>query len=283
MYAWDALLSWCRCELSKEERRAEWEEVRRRRSELAALTSPAEVLELLDRRTSGPPTAALFEQRDRVLLALLEEHLAGHAALTRPLLLLAFAPALTALHGRFPGAAAGGDLLNLVLESFLGVVASYPIERRRSKVALNLARDTEKRLCRSLELDRRREDAEREAAEAAAGHREEWEQRPSLDLADELRPSRFEGPSPDDVDDALQALDMLVERDVISELERHLIAAANVRGLELKAWVGTEPAELGGMRYEAAKKRLQRALVKVRTYLKTRRLRLSDLLVGGDW
>ena len=278
MGAWDTLLSWCRWELSKEERRAEYEEVKRRRAELAALASPAEVLEILYWRVTGPASEALFEQRDRVLLALLEEFRGGNRVLAQAILILAFEPTLRALHRRFQGITEGDALQSLVVEALLDAIATYPVERSRSKVALNLAFETRARLFRWLRQDHLRNLAEQEAVAEIAPRREELEAQPSFDLADELRPRRFMEPAPDDIADALRALEVLVDREVISGVERDLIAAANVHGVQLKAWVATNPPELGGMQYEAAKKRLQRAYQKVRTYLKSRRLRLSDLL-----
>jgi hypothetical protein len=274
---WNALLSWCRSELAQEKRRGEWEEVRRRRADLAALASPAEVLELLDRRSMGAASEAVFSRRDRVLISLIEEHRDGYSSVIRPLLLLAFAPSLIALHRRFPRDIANGDLLDAVVEAFLDRLATYPVERRRSKVALNIARDTEKSICRLLKSGYRQAAVQREVAEELLPRREELESREHFDLAEELRPARRGDLSPDDVEESLQILDALARRGVISEVERHLLGAS-VRGVVLKAWVATRPQELAGMSYEAAKKRLQRAAKRVRDRLKIHALRLSRLL-----
>jgi len=236
------------------------------------------VLELLYWRVSGPAGEVLLEDRNRVLLALVEEFRGCNKALAQAVLILTFEPLLRALHRRFKGIAEDGDLEGQLVEALLDAVATYPLERRRSKVALNLAFETRGRVFRWLRRNHLRDGAEREAAAEIAPRRAELEAEPTFDLAGELRPTRFKDFAPDDIDDALRALEVLVVRAVISEVDRHLIAAANVRGLQLKAWVATKPPELGGMPYETAKKRLQRAQAKVRNHLKSRRLRLSDLL-----
>jgi hypothetical protein len=266
---WDTLSSSFRSELTKETRRGEWKEVQRSRAELAALASPAAVLELLDRRASGPASEEMFEQRSRVLLVLIEEHRGEHRALVQAILLLAFMPMMRTLHRRFHRASADDELANTILEALLEAIAHYPLQRRRSKVAANLVRDAEARLCRRFTEDQQRRLAEREVAEELAVRSDS--DTSVLVVAGELGRGRDHLET--DMEDALDAL---IEMRVISDLERLLLSTTAVHRLQLKAWVATCPPELNGMRYEAAKKRTQRAAAKVREHLRSPARRPPD-------
>jgi hypothetical protein len=143
-------------------------------------------------------------------------------------------------------------------------------------VALRLARGTEKLVCQRLGRDLRREAAEARAAVEVAAHSDLLEAQPERGFLALLGDARHQGLSLDDIADAERALAVLVERRVIKRIERHLLLV-RVHGRQLKAWLAKRPRALRGMRYEAAKKRLQRATVKVENHLRSERLTLSEL------
>jgi hypothetical protein len=121
-----------------------------RRAALAAYETANTVLAVL--RDEAPH---LFDEKERLIRALLTEHHASGHPLWTTVLLLAFYPMLCHLRARmYSDAAAGDELDQLVVTVFLEILADYPIERRRDRTFLHVRQRTHRQVFRRLRAER---------------------------------------------------------------------------------------------------------------------------------
>ena len=116
-----------------------FEDARSRHPALAAHPSMATVLAALERDDRDA-----YAEKEALTRALIAEHQAHPSSFLASVLLVAYYPMLSRLRHRIYGdALADEDLDQLVVASFLSVVAEYPMADRQERTALRLRQMTE--------------------------------------------------------------------------------------------------------------------------------------------
>jgi hypothetical protein len=157
-----------RREVRSPEHAALFEEARGRHPVLARHHTVLSVLgALADERRSA------YAEKEALTRALVAEHQRGEGSFWASVLLVAYYPMLSRLRHRIYGdALTGDDLDQLVLASFLSVVADFPLDRYRDRTALRLRQQTERRVFAAVRAEQREQElvqrAEPEDLERAA-------------------------------------------------------------------------------------------------------------------
>jgi len=200
-----------------------------------------------------------YPERDALTRAMLRELQRGDRSYWSSVLLLSYAPMLLRLRGRiFTDDLTRDDLDQLVVETFLETIATFPLEARTDRTAMYVRQDTQRSFFRKLAAIRKEritwvEFDEEELAEAAY---ETWEQpREGSDLDDEERAE-------------LAVMLRELVGDAIPESKLDVIIATRLRGESLRDIVACDsvgqPESHCAAAYQRAKRERTRTLGKLR-------------------
>lgn len=240
------------------------EEAKARHEALRRFSDVDALLAFLRDRDADP------DVKDAALLALVVEHQRGGRG-AYGLVAVVMYPALDHLYkarARGLDDRERDDLWSDVVAAFGEALHGYPVAARPRRVAANIRGDTMAGLRRWRDRDERAERTRGEYGAQAVGLLRDWESGADPEAAampapiGDLAEPGHEEPAPPDAEELRQAeraLDAYVAAGVIDEEERWLVLGVHLYGRTLRE----AAAELGIGR-EAAKKRHQRALKRLR-------------------
>jgi hypothetical protein len=211
------------------------------------------VLQIVDRDAATD----VLEEKDALLRVLLDDFQGGRfRRLVSNILILAFARRLAALADKYCRWDDDGEAISQLAGALLEAAASYPLARRPSKLSANLAWETEKRLAKRLERERRQLRVEEEAAAEAEHSFNDaslWDPTAGPELGLLLA-----------AEDATAALSRFEQIGIIDAIESELIETTVLYGWKLKECVAAGLWDSSHLTYKAAFCRLSRALKRIR-------------------
>ena len=254
------LFSGLRAEVRSSKHTACFEEARQRHDALRNHDAIASVLGVLANDSSGR-----YAEREVLTMALLAEQRAHPSAFWAAVILVAYYPMLSRLRHRIYGhALASDDLDQLVVTSFLGVVADYPLDADLDRTAMRLRQRTERQVFRvvcaeqdDLQLFRSAPPEDLEDSEQAR-----WP---------EVRPNGT--PVPRNPIDTADAVTMLVEHagDLLDGETFDLVTATLICGRRITTYLDRWQPDLDPddrrRVYQRIKRRHSRALARIRPAL----------------
>lgn len=257
------LFEWCSREISQHAAADELAGIIERQPSIRAYANAVSVVDTLAMIDSAQAVTSL-NRKDEILRVILEEFQAGrNRRLLSSVLILSFAGRLARLGQRYAPAEDEAEGASQVIAAFLDVIASYPLFRRSTKIAANIAYETQKRLVEALEHERRRTAMHQQLADTVP-YLELDGIGPGLDWSAQMGQQRSSQENPDDLLDALAVLDRLQAAGTIDAVSRELIEATQVYGWKLRDCINAGLWTTTGMSYRAAQKRIQRAYKRIR-------------------
>ena len=233
---------------------------RSRQDALAPHHTIASVLGVLDdeRRSAYP-------KRDALTRALLAEHQRTPSSFWAAVLLVAYYPMLSRLRHRIYGdAIPAGDLDQIVITTFLSVIAEFPLDKKRDRTAMRLRQQTQRQVFQLVREDQRYQEVVRLAYPV------EFE-RVDDAVWPEQRPNGKRGPR--NPRDSAAAVSLLVEHadDVLDGQCFDLVTATSVCGRQISRYLDRVAPDLDGDErarvYQRIKRRHSRALARLRPAL----------------
>jgi DNA-directed RNA polymerase specialized sigma24 family protein len=208
------------------------------------------------------------DEKDAALLALLEEHQSQSAGGAFVVLAVAMFPALDRIYRtRLHRTGERDDLWGRVVSAFAEALERYPVDRRRSKVAANIEGDTMASLRRAQLRDARATVAQEQLTAAVAPFLSNIEaidpqedESNRIVLGDFVNPGRRKAVDPEELAAAKAAVAPIFEANAIGDDDRFLVLGVHL----YERTLGDLAQELGISR-EAAKKRHQRAITRIRS------------------
>ena len=235
-----------------------FEQARERQGALRPYPTIAAVLEVFDAHSGDN-----YPLVESLTTALLAEHQARPDGPWSSMLLVVYGPMLTALRRRVRGnTVASDDLDQLVMMSFLQVIAEYPLDRAYDRTAMRLRQRTELKVFGSVEKEQKQA-LRVEVTDPTDMRRIEDRAWP------ESKPQRMVGPQ--NAIDAADAVSLLVEHGapVLDGQTFDHVTATMICGRPLSRLVAAEHVDaLDGDRrrhYQREKRRHSRALGRLRT------------------
>ena len=240
--------------------RAAFDAARTRHDALASHHAIASVLGTLDdERKSAYPA------RDALTRVLLAEHQRSPSSFWSAVLLLAYYPMLSRLRHRiFGDAIPAGDLDQVVIMSFLSVVAEFPLDKKRDRTALHLRQMTAREVFRIVREDQRHQEIVRLTDPVVL-------ERVDDPVWPEQRPNGQRGPR--NPGDAVAAVSLLVEHagDLLDGECFDLVTATSICGRQISRYLDRVAPDLDGDErarvYQRIKRRHSRALARLRPAL----------------
>ena len=229
----------------------------------------ASVLGVLDdeRRAAYVEKEALT----RVLIAELQE---SKASFWSAVLLLAYYPMLSRLRHRIYGDSIPRcDLDQIVIATFLSVVADFPLDEKQDRVAMHLRQRTQRRVFRGLREDQRRQDV------VLLADPEELERVETTDWP-ATAPNGHRGPR--NPKDAATVVSLLVEHggDILDGECFDLVTATSICGRRIPEYLERVAPELErkdrSREYQRIKRRHSRAVARLRPLLEHLRCPRGD-------
>ena len=237
-----------------------FDEARTRHDALDRHTTIASVLGVLDdeRRLA-------YVEKEALTRALVAEQQATPSSYWSAVLLLAYYPMLSRLRHRIYGdSVASCDLDQIVITTFLSVVAGFPLKEKNDRIAMHLRQRTQRRVFRMLREDQRRQGVvlladpeELERVEAT-----EWP------IA---APTGHRGPR--NPSDAATVVSLLVEHgaDILDGECFDLVTATSICGRRIPDYLQRVAPELDrddrAREYQRIKRRHSRAIARLRPVL----------------
>ena len=130
-----------------------FDEARQRHDVLGRHSTIASVLGVLD-----DERRAAYVEKEALTRALVAEQQASPSSFWSAVLLLAYYPMLSRLRHRIYGDSISRcDLDQIVITTFLSVVAEFPLKEKRDRIAMHLRQRTQRRVFRMLREEQRRQ------------------------------------------------------------------------------------------------------------------------------
>jgi hypothetical protein len=221
-----------------------------------------------------------WEEKDQLVAVLLKESQHSVHPYWKALLTVAFYPMLSHLRGRITGnALPRDDLDQLVLTSFLEVIAIFPLDSKRDRICMYLRQMTQRRVFQKLHFEQTSQDVVR-AADCKELERRE------VELANDIGKRAIDGeqhlrwpdttsqkswpPSEKEQSQLITFLLTNVSNDIEGD-RLALVIATNIQGQKLSELVRRSYPDLSSgdskKTYQRIKRRHSRTLVKLRELL----------------
>ena len=209
--------------------------------------------------------ALRYAEKDALTIALISEQQRRPSSFWSSVLLVAYYPMLSRLRHRiFGDAFPAEDLDQLVIESFLSVVAGYPVGSVQDRTALRLRQQTEKLVFRAVCDEQDRQELFRPIPNESLEdiEHDEWPEGKKSSVPEYLHPS-----------DAAEAVSLLVEHvgpmldgATFDMMTATLVCGQRIGGY-LEAVFPQMPADERRRTYQRIKRRHSRTLKRIRSAL----------------